>query len=449
MQLEGLSLERGSLDKEAAQARRLLDLSTTKSDRDGVLTWVVSQEGALVRRGDVIARIADLTSFRVDATVSDIHAGRLRTGMPAVVRVNDEDLARHGHRGASRRSRTACCQLHRRAGRTVPRRLAARACASTCSSSPIASRARCASSAGRSPTTPRASAFVVRGDRAVRVPIELGLSGVDDVELLSGAAEGDELIISDMQRLPAPERSAASSSQVTGHEDFDMIQLHGIEKVYRTDRIETVALADVNLDVGEGEFISIMGPSGCGKSTLLNLIGLLDAPTSGTVQINGSPIATYRDRALAAIRNKEIGFVFQTFHLVSDLSVLDNVQIPLLYRRMSNAERRKLAEAALDRVGLSARMHHFPSQLSGGQQQRVAIARAIVGRPRILLADEPTGNLDSQMGDEVMGILKDLNQRGQDDDRDGDARSAEGRPDRAHRPAVRRPAGELLTGIRC
>jgi putative ABC transport system ATP-binding protein len=187
-----------------------------------------------------------------------------------------------------------------------------------------------------------------------------------------------------------------------------MIRLQGIEKVYRTDRIETVALADVNVEVGEGEFISVMGPSGCGKSTLLNLIGLLDAPTKGTVQINGSPIATYRDRALAAVRNKELGFVFQTFHLISDLSVLDNVQIPLLYRKISNSERRKLAAAALDRVGLSARVHHFPSQLSGGQQQRVAIARAIVGRPRILLADEPTGNLDSQMGDEVMGILKTL-----------------------------------------
>jgi putative ABC transport system ATP-binding protein len=189
-----------------------------------------------------------------------------------------------------------------------------------------------------------------------------------------------------------------------------MIQLQQIEKVYRTDRIETVALADVTITIAEGEFISIMGPSGCGKSTLLNLMGLLDAPTSGTVQINGSPIASYRDRELAAIRNKEIGFVFQVFHLITDLSVLDNVQIPLLYRRISNAERRRLAETALDRVGLGARIHHFPSQLSGGQQQRVAIARAIVGRPRILLADEPTGNLDSQMGDEVMGILKALNQ---------------------------------------
>jgi putative ABC transport system ATP-binding protein len=188
-----------------------------------------------------------------------------------------------------------------------------------------------------------------------------------------------------------------------------MIELSNIEKVYRTDRIETVALADVNLSVREGEFISIMGPSGCGKSTLLNLMGLLDQPTKGTVQINGAPIASYSDRSLAALRNRDLGFVFQVFHLVSDLTVLDNVQIPLLYRRMSNSERRKRAEVALDRVGLSARMRHFPTQLSGGQQQRVAIARAIVGQPRILLADEPTGNLDSQMGDEIMAILSTLN----------------------------------------
>ena len=190
-----------------------------------------------------------------------------------------------------------------------------------------------------------------------------------------------------------------------------MIRLHGIEKVYRTDRIETVALADVNIDVEKGEFISIMGPSGCGKSTLLNLMGLLDVPSKGKVEINGTHINGAGDATLAGIRNREIGCIFQTFHLVSDLSVLDNVQIPLLYRKMSNGERRKLAEAALDRVGLSARLHHFPSQLSGGQQQRVAIARAVVGRPAILLADEPTGNLDSHMGDEVMALLKDLNQQ--------------------------------------
>ena len=154
-----------------------------------------------------------------------------------------------------------------------------------------------------------------------------------------------------------------------------MIRLQGIEKVYRTDRIETVALADVNMEVGEGEFVSVMGPSGCGKSTLLNLIGLLDAPTKGTVQINGTPVATSRDRDLAAIRNKEIGFVFQTFHLISDLSVLDNVQIPLLYRHMANGERRKRALAALDRVGLSARVQHFPRSFPADSSTG-AIARA-------------------------------------------------------------------------
>ncbi len=190
-----------------------------------------------------------------------------------------------------------------------------------------------------------------------------------------------------------------------------MIQLHNVEKVYRTDTIETVALSGVNMEVAEGEFISIMGPSGCGKSTLLNLIGLLDAPTRGQVTLNGAPIGSYRDRDVAPIRNKEIGFIFQSFHLIADLSVVDNVEIPLLYRTLSTKERRSLALEALDRVGLSSRVHHFPSQLSGGQQQRVAIARAIVGRPRILLADEPTGNLDSQMGDEIMAIVHDLNRR--------------------------------------
>jgi putative ABC transport system ATP-binding protein len=188
-----------------------------------------------------------------------------------------------------------------------------------------------------------------------------------------------------------------------------MIRLDNVEKVYRTARIETVALSGITLNVAKGEFVSVMGPSGCGKSTLLNIIGLLDEPSNGGVQINGAPISSYGDRSLAAVRNRDIGFVFQTFHLVADLTVLDNVQIPLLYRRMSNAERKERALKALERVGLAARVHHFPSQLSGGQQQRVAIARAIVGQPRILLADEPTGNLDSQMGDEIMGLLRDLN----------------------------------------
>jgi putative ABC transport system ATP-binding protein len=194
-------------------------------------------------------------------------------------------------------------------------------------------------------------------------------------------------------------------------EPQNMIQLEEVEKVYRTARIETVALSNVNLQVRAGEFISIMGPSGSGKSTLLNVIGLLDIPTGGKVTINGGAINSYSDKHLARVRNEEIGFIFQVFHLISDLSVVDNVEIPLLYRRgLSGSERRKLALKALDRVGLHARVHHFPSQLSGGQQQRVAIARAIAGNPRILLADEPTGNLDSQMGDEIMDVLKGLNE---------------------------------------
>ncbi len=188
-----------------------------------------------------------------------------------------------------------------------------------------------------------------------------------------------------------------------------MISLNNVEKVYRTDKIETVALSNINLQVKEGEFVAVMGPSGCGKSTLLNIIGLLDAPSKGGVQLNGTAITTYRDKQLAKMRNEHLGFIFQSFHLINDLSVVDNVEIPLLYRSLSGAERRKLALQALERVGLISRVHHFPSQLSGGQQQRVAIARAIVGKPRILLADEPTGNLDSQMGDEIMNILMDLN----------------------------------------
>jgi putative ABC transport system ATP-binding protein len=184
-----------------------------------------------------------------------------------------------------------------------------------------------------------------------------------------------------------------------------------IEKVYRTERMETLALSSINLEVEEGEFIAVMGPSGSGKSTLLNIMGLLDTPTSGTIRMNGYEVEKYTDSHLARIRNKEVGFIFQNFHLISDLSVLDNVEIPLLYRKLSGSKRREIAFAALERVGLKSRIHHYPPQLSGGQQQRVAIARAIVGSPRILLADEPTGNLDSHMGGEIMGILRDLNGR--------------------------------------
>jgi len=191
-----------------------------------------------------------------------------------------------------------------------------------------------------------------------------------------------------------------------------MINMENVSKVYRTERIETLALDNVNLDVARGEFVSVMGPSGCGKSTLLNLMGLLDAPSTGKVEVAGEKINGWGDKRLARMRNESIGFVFQTFHLVSDLTVVDNVELPLLYRRLSNRERRRRALVALDRVGLASRVHHFPSQLSGGQQQRVAIARAIVGEPAILLADEPTGNLDSHRGDEVMDILKELHNGG-------------------------------------
>jgi putative ABC transport system ATP-binding protein len=191
-----------------------------------------------------------------------------------------------------------------------------------------------------------------------------------------------------------------------------MITLQNVEKVYRTSSIETLALNNINLDVAKGEFISIMGPSGCGKSTLLNIMGLLDEPSHGTIELDGQRVENYRDKELARLRNQKLGFIFQSFHLINDLSVLDNVELPLLYRTSSAKERRKLAQEALEKVGLSNRMQHFPKQLSGGQKQRVAIARAIVGRPEIILADEPTGNLDSVMGNEILRILKKLNEDG-------------------------------------
>jgi putative ABC transport system ATP-binding protein len=190
-----------------------------------------------------------------------------------------------------------------------------------------------------------------------------------------------------------------------------MIKLDAVDKVYRTDRIETTALRNINIQITPGEFVSIMGPSGSGKSTLLHVMGLLDVPSRGRVRIGDHEIDRVGDRALARIRNQQIGFVFQTFHLIGDLTVLDNVEIPLLYRALPWRERRGRALAALERVGLTSRVRHYPGQLSGGQQQRVAIARAIVGRPHIVLADEPTGNLDSQMGDEIMSVLQDLNQQ--------------------------------------
>lgn len=189
-----------------------------------------------------------------------------------------------------------------------------------------------------------------------------------------------------------------------------IISLRNVDKVYRTKEIETLALENINLDVEQGEFVSIMGPSGCGKSTLLNLIGLLDVPTSGTVTIMDDATAGMNDRQLSTFRNRNIGFVFQSFHLIPSLNVTDNVALPLSYRHsVSVTERNRLVRDVLTRLGLSHRMKHFPSQLSGGQCQRVAIARAIIGDPKIILADEPTGNLDSKMGQEVMDILHSLN----------------------------------------
>ena len=187
-----------------------------------------------------------------------------------------------------------------------------------------------------------------------------------------------------------------------------MIKVNGVSKLYRTSKID-----NVNFTIDKGEFVSVMGPSGCGKSTLLNIVGLLDRPTSGTVEIAGKTIEGMGDSALAAFRNASIGFIFQNFHLIPSLSVRDNVELPLTYRSgLSGRERSERVREVLERVGLSHRLNHLPSQLSGGQCQRVAIARAIVGNPDIILADEPTGNLDSKMSAAIMDILKSLNEEG-------------------------------------
>ena len=191
---------------------------------------------------------------------------------------------------------------------------------------------------------------------------------------------------------------------------MEIIKLKDVNKVYRTKEIETLALENVNVEISKGEFVSIMGPSGCGKSTLLNIIGLLDSPTSGTVTIMDDATGNMNDSRLSEFRNRNIGFVFQSFHLIPSLNVMENVAIPLVYRDgLSQKVRIRKIEEILARLGLSHRMRHYPGQLSGGQCQRVAIARAIVGDPKIVLADEPTGNLDSKMGQEVMDILHQLN----------------------------------------
>ena len=191
-----------------------------------------------------------------------------------------------------------------------------------------------------------------------------------------------------------------------------LIQMEGIKKVFFTDEIETHALSEIHLTIGSGEYVSIAGPSGCGKSTLLAILGLLDTPTEGRYVLNGGEVAHLGFAERARIRNREIGFIFQSFNLIGDLTVFENVELPLTYRGMTAPDRRASATTALEKVGMAHRMNHYPAQLSGGQQQRVAVARALAGKPSILLADEPTGNLDSKNGDSVMTLLRDLHREG-------------------------------------
>ena len=195
-------------------------------------------------------------------------------------------------------------------------------------------------------------------------------------------------------------------------ETKSLIHLEGITKVFFTDEVETHALSGIHLEIKQGEYVSIAGPSGCGKSTLLSILGLLDTPTEGAYILNSQQVANLDHSARSRIRNREIGFIFQSFNLIGDLTVFENVELPLTYRGLSTADRKQRATQALERVGMAHRMNHYPSQLSGGQQQRVAVARALGGKPSILLADEPTGNLDSKNGDAVMDLLRELHREG-------------------------------------
>ena len=191
-----------------------------------------------------------------------------------------------------------------------------------------------------------------------------------------------------------------------------LLTMEGVTKVFLTDEVETHALAGIHMNIGKGEYVSISGPSGCGKSTLLAILGLLDSPSGGSYVLNGKPVESLKMSDRARIRNREIGFIFQAFNLIGDLTVYENVELPLTYRGMAGAERKKRVQEALERVGMSHRVKHYPSQLSGGQQQRVAVARALGGDPAILLADEPTGNLDSANGEQVMDLLRELHRGG-------------------------------------
>ena len=191
-----------------------------------------------------------------------------------------------------------------------------------------------------------------------------------------------------------------------------LIKLEGLKKVFYTDEVETHALSDIHLEIAEGEYVSIAGPSGCGKTTLLSILGLLDTPSDGHYTLAGTPVANITASQRARIRNRQIGFIFQAFNLIGDLTVYENVELPLTYRDMPSAERKKRVHESLEKVGMTHRMKHYPSQLSGGQQQRVAVARSVAGDPAILLADEPTGNLDSTNGEAVMDLLKELHGEG-------------------------------------
>ena len=191
-----------------------------------------------------------------------------------------------------------------------------------------------------------------------------------------------------------------------------MIKTVNLQKIFRTEEVQTLALNDVNIEVNEGEFVAIMGPSGCGKSTLLNILGLLDNPTAGEYYLNGTEVSKFTESQRTSLRKGVIGFVFQSFNLIDELNVYENIELPLLYMGVPQAERRRRVEQAMERMGIMHRAKHFPQQLSGGQQQRVAIARAVVAGPKLILADEPTGNLDSKNGKEVMDLLKELNKEG-------------------------------------
>ena len=193
---------------------------------------------------------------------------------------------------------------------------------------------------------------------------------------------------------------------------ISLVKMEGVSKVFVTDEVETHALAGIELDIKKGEYLSISGPSGCGKSTLLAILGLLDTPSNGSYVLNSKPVSGLKLQERARIRNREIGFIFQAFNLIGDLTVYENVELPLTYRGMPSAERKKNVMEALDKVGMTHRIKHYPSQLSGGQQQRVAVARALAGNPSVLLADEPTGNLDSVNGEAVMDLLKGLHKNG-------------------------------------